>query len=118
VTYSETSYSPEVVAVDLPPSRARPVPSLRVWPNPSAAGARIELNGFPEIERAAVSIGIFDVRGRLITAVARGMPGSLAVDGLAWDGRDSRGRALPAGIYFLRVRAGDRTLGTKLLIVR
>jgi hypothetical protein len=37
---------------------------------------------------------------------------------IAWDGRDDRGTLLPAGVYFLHLRAGRHTLTRKLSIVR
>ncbi|MGH7596920.1 MAG: choice-of-anchor Q domain-containing protein, partial [bacterium] len=37
---------------------------------------------------------------------------------LRWDGKDDRGVALPSGVYFYRLRAGDILAIKKMLIVR
>ena len=35
-----------------------------------------------------------------------------------WDGRDSDGHAMRAGIYFLRLHAEDRSLNRKVVVMR
>jgi hypothetical protein len=74
-----------------------PPPSLRVYPNPFTQGARI-------IASRWEFLAVYDVQGRMVRSWgSRGaMPavmGPLTVD---WNGSDSKGRALPSGIYFVQ----------------
>ena len=65
-----------------------------------------------------VSIRIFDVVGRSIrTLDSTGLsPGSYLIP---WDGRDSSGRAVSNGIYFVRASADERDHQTsKVLVIR
>jgi hypothetical protein len=79
---------------------------LRAWPNPARRAIRFELPGDP----GSREIEILDAAGRLI---ARIMPGSFP----EWDGCDRRGRPMPAGSYFARVR-GSRAAPVHLALVR
>jgi len=76
-------------------------------PNPATAAATIAF-GLPA--RAHVRVGVYDVRGRLVSTLAdRDFdPGRHE---LRWDGRDSGGARVHAGIYFWRMTssAGTRT---------
>jgi hypothetical protein len=68
-------------------------------------------------ERADVAVGIYDVRGRLIT-VPYGealLPGKYA---FAWDGRDSSGKQLGSGIYFCRITAGTHIKTSKVVLLK
>jgi flagellar hook assembly protein FlgD len=35
-----------------------------------------------------------------------------------WDGKSAEGRDAPAGVYFLRLRAGEREEATKIVLSR
>jgi hypothetical protein len=37
---------------------------------------------------------------------------------LTWSGNDSRGHSLTAGIYFIRLRAGDATVERKVVLLK
>jgi hypothetical protein len=37
---------------------------------------------------------------------------------LAWDGRDDGGRAVPAGVYYVRLLAADRAFTRKVTYLR
>jgi len=102
----------EIVAAD-------PIPRFAFKgfaPNPlSGSGAF-----FVELGESAnrVSIRIFDVAGRSVrTLTATGLsPGSYSIP---WDGRNSAGRAVPNGIYFVRAGADEQDHQTsKVLVIR
>jgi flagellar hook assembly protein FlgD len=65
-----------------------------------------------------LEVGIFDVTGRRVHTLAKGL--FTAGDReLVWDGRDSAGRQLPAGVYFASVSsAKGKSEGTKLLMLK
>jgi len=80
-------------------------------PNPSSGSARVTL-GLPRDE--AVAADVFDLAGRRVRELLRGrLPAGSHV--ITWDGLDAGGRAAPAGLYLVRVRAGQRTAESRLV---
>jgi len=71
-------------------------------PNPFNAFARI---GYGTAKSAAVVIRIYDLNGVQVRTLenARKAPGRYEV---RWDGRDSKGGPVPAGLYFCSVSIG------------
>jgi hypothetical protein len=107
--------------VDPAPSGVRPgsssPPSLlyvAAAPNPfdNATSIRWEL-----ARTSRVRVDVFDVRGaRVVTLLdaARGAgPGEVQ-----WRGRDNRGQAVAAGVYFIRVEALGETQAKRVVLVR
>ncbi|MBM3330997.1 T9SS type A sorting domain-containing protein [candidate division WOR-3 bacterium] len=85
---------------------------LEVWPNPSLGHVRLR---FSLIAPSQARLEVFDFAGRLVkTAVqARLHSGSHVVD---WDGTDSRGHYVPAGVYFCNLVAEDRRFSRKVVL--
>lgn len=83
-------------------------------PNPAQGPVRL---GFTLPEPTHVVLSLHDVQGRLVREIARGTLGAGAHDAL-WDGRDDAGGELPAGIYLLRLAAGERVLVRRLARAR
>ncbi|MBM4118836.1 T9SS type A sorting domain-containing protein [bacterium] len=102
---------PNSVAVPfLPGAGAR----LSAWPNPARPATTF---AFALPRAARVALSVHDVTGReLVTLVADSF--GAGTHAVAWDGRDAGGRALPSGLYLLRLRAGDELLAGKLLLLR
>jgi flagellar hook assembly protein FlgD len=62
-------------------------------------------------------VSIVDAQGRLVrTLASRSMPAG--AHALSWDGRDDRGAAAAAGIYFAVVRSGEREAKTRVALLR
>ena len=82
-----------------------------VRPNPfrSSASLRFALPTGREVR-----CDVFDVTGRLVTTLLDDRIGAGPHD-LVWDGRDRTGAVMPGGVYFLRLRAGDRTRTAKIV---
>ncbi len=75
-----------------------------VSPNPSRGGTVFRFS-LPASGR--VRLSVFDAQGRLVTLVDdEERPAGEHV--VHWSGRDASGRALPAGLYVVRLSAGDR----------
>lgn len=83
------------------------------WPNP--AGSVVHF-GFASGVSAPVELAVFDVRGRrLHTWTGHPEPGSLTVP---WGFVDQTGREVPSGVYFVRLRIGDRQLTRSFVRIR
>ena len=69
----------------------------------------------PRAER--VTLALFAANGaRLRTIVDGTLPAGRHA--LAWDGRDERGARLPAGVYWARLQAGERSIERPFVIIR
>lgn len=83
-------------------------------PNPFVHGTSL---AFDLARDAEVRLAIHDVAGRVVrTLVAAGMSRGAHV--ATWDGRDDTGRLAAAGVYFVRLEAGDRSETMRLARVR
>ncbi len=67
--------------------------------------------------RADVTVDIHDARG---ARVQRVFSGSLEAGerALSWDGRDTQGRTVASGVYFVRALVGGEQLVGRLVVVR
>jgi hypothetical protein len=87
---------------------------LRSTPNPFAEGALVE---YALPEAGDVKLEVFDVAGRLVNVLLDEVRPAGA-GSVAWEGTDSQGHPVPAGIYFCRLTAGEQTRKTKILRLR
>ncbi len=97
------------------------IAGIAVEPNPFTGAVRIRIDLTDDAVARAPEAGvmILDAAGRrvreLAAAPASG-PGTARI--LSWDARDDRGREVPAGMYWVRVRAWDRQIARPILRVR
>jgi hypothetical protein len=85
-----------------------------MYPNPAARRLVIS---YQIATSEPVEVKVFDAAGRLVRSVASGMhePGYYS---LVWDGCDGNGRAVSAGVYFVRMETSDYTRTEKAVLVR
>ncbi len=83
-------------------------------PNPVSGGALIDL---VLTASGPLEIGVYTVAGRRVTTP---FSGELAAGRhtLTWDAKDSSGRPLASGVYFLFVKTDDRVETQKVAVVR
>jgi hypothetical protein len=98
-----------------------------VFPNP--ARGRVELSLDPSKEQSAplrgsgasssdfqtksIELIIYDITGRIIRSFTlSSMPSALC-----WSGTDQSGRAVPAGVYFIRLKAEDKETIKKVILL-
>uniref|UniRef100_A0A832MKZ9 Cytochrome c domain-containing protein n=1 Tax=Eiseniibacteriota bacterium TaxID=2212470 RepID=A0A832MKZ9_UNCEI len=74
-----------------------------VSPNPFRGACDIAFT-LPRAGR--VDVRVFDLLGREVRSVARGLWREAGPSSVRWDGRDGAGRAAPAGVYFVSVQSG------------
>jgi hypothetical protein len=88
---------------------------LAVGPVP--AGSRVDiLYGVPA-GGVPVELRVLDVAGRVLRTVDSG-PRRAGQHRVSWDGRDDAGKVVAAGIYFVRLEAGERTWTRRAVLVR
>ena len=79
-------------------------------PNPFCGATTLRFSLPPAMAGARTSLSVYDLQGRLRArplAPVSCEPGDHAID---WRGCDARGRPLAAGVYYLRLQAGERIL--------
>ena len=84
------------------------------WPQPARGSARLS---FSLAGPAELDLSVFDMRGRRVARLAAGPFGSGPQE-RRWDGRDERGREMPAGLYIVRLEVAGQVLTRKLLLLR
>jgi hypothetical protein len=96
-------YAPPVVDSPVEVATAGRFALEAARPNPFRDGTRIAF----ELPAAGdVDLAIYDVTGRLVRTLATG-PHPAGARTVTWDGADESGRRAAAGVYFVRLRAGD-----------
>ena len=87
---------------------------LPTVPNPARGAIAIR---YSVARTSDVDVQVYDPAGRLVRTwrSADVGPGSHS---MSWDGRDARGRKLPSGVYFLRLRAGDFVADRRVTLAR
>ncbi|MFH1278038.1 MAG: FG-GAP-like repeat-containing protein [Candidatus Eisenbacteria bacterium] len=68
-------------------------------------------------ERQEVDLSVYDISGRLVRTLQRGMLDAGEHDVL-WDGRSSTGDPGASGVYFYRLTAGGETHTKKMILIR
>jgi len=84
------------------------------YPNPFRAGTSIV---FDLPQPSHVRLDVYNVAGRRIATVADRDFGS-GRHAVAWNGVDSAGRSVPAGIYFYKIDTGSRAATKKMIVVK
>jgi hypothetical protein len=84
------------------------------FPNPFAGSTAVRFY-LPADRR--VSVGIYDVRGRLLRTLADGTCPA-GVNEIRWDGTSTEGGRAAPGIYFLRLEAGNQSQVRKVTLLR
>lgn len=85
------------------------------YPNPFNPMTRIR---YELARRSSVSLGIYDVAGRLVRRLVRGEelgPGNHSV---LWDGLDDSGHRAASGVYFYRLKVLDFTDTRKMVLLK
>jgi hypothetical protein len=85
------------------------------YPNPFGLSTVIPY--YVAFPGADARLAVFDAKGRLVRTLFDGWtkPGAATV---RWDGRDSQGRRVPAGMYFYHLKVGSHTWSKKMTTAR
>ena len=113
----ETAWMSDVVVEDVTTSvdisSGFPARLNSPWPNP--AGSTVHL-GFAIGAAGDAELSVYDVRGRRLHFWSgHAQPGELT---FPWNFIDESGRPASSGVYFVRLRVGDRVLSRSFVRVR
>ena len=87
---------------------------MQNYPNPFNPSTSI---GFTLPEAGHVSLNIYDMTGRLVTTLVEGnlTEGVHMVD---WNGLDSSGSMVSAGVYFYTLESSDMMMTKKMILMK
>jgi hypothetical protein len=88
--------------------------NVKIFPNPGASRGFIR---FATTRSGPVQATLHDVTGRRIRQLFGETLGA-GDHTIAWDGHAGDGRALPAGVYHVRVSSVEGTLGARYVVLR
>ena len=88
---------------------------LSASPNPATAGVNLR---FTLAVAERVDAEVFDVSGRRVRSLMRGERLRAGAQSVAWDRNDDRGRSLAGGVYLVRIRAGNTSALTRVLLLK
>jgi hypothetical protein len=88
---------------------------LSVCPNPFGASSHIR---FQLPEQASVRMAVFDLRGRQVRTLVSGEVRPAGEYEVVWDGRTDQGTPTGAGVYFIKLAAGEATWVTRAVRLR
>jgi flagellar hook assembly protein FlgD len=99
-----------------------------LFPNPFATDLTIDVLVHEPAryskDRAAVaqpgisSVRVYDVKGRLVRSLMIDEVLHPGVHTLGWDGTDEAGTRVAAGVYYCRLRIGERSLTRRVILLR
>jgi M6 family metalloprotease-like protein len=84
------------------------------YPNPFNPSTTIS---FSLPEKAQINLSIYNVEGRLINTL-KDEAFSEGITRVEWDGKDHHGVSVSSGIYLYRLKAGNRVLTKKMVMLR
>jgi hypothetical protein len=94
---------------------------LNICPNPFTERTEIKLNtGHSASEGLAaggIGLKIYDASGQLVKDFSCSTPNVLRPTFVVWDGTSDRGKRLPAGVYIVRLEAGEFRQVQKLVLL-
>ncbi len=120
---AQSVYNTYVGAGGAPPDVA-PVSEMRARNQPNPFTRTTTIN-YQLTRPGLVSLKVYNVTGQLVRTLVDGTSPSAAsprgegrVGSVSWDGRDERGRMAAAGVYLYQLRAGDKALTRKMVLLR
>jgi hypothetical protein len=101
---------------------------LSIYPNPARGSVSIRFASrvvSPDTEKhithytSHMTLVVHDLSGRAVRSFHISKSPNLQINKLSWDGRDNTGQLVSSGVYFVKLRAGDKCCqARKLLFLR
>jgi len=84
------------------------------YPNPFNGTTKIN---YSLKDSGEMSLDIFNVKGQLVKTIYRGKSGKGSFS-TVWNSKDDRGNPCSNGIYFYKLRTGDKTQVRKMMLMK
>ncbi|MBD3236837.1 MAG: hypothetical protein GF330_09045 [Candidatus Eisenbacteria bacterium] len=110
---------PSSQGVEDGPVVALPSALRAIEPNPLGGGqaATLRLRLSEHAAAGAARLDVVDLNGRLVRNLVDGaLPAGIST--LTWDGRDARGNAVGAGVYYIRLTTTENSDAIKAVVIR
>ena len=104
-----------VTSLETLPGDATGGVALRSFPNPSGQVTTIRYS-IPSA--SSVTLRVYDAAGSLVSALVDHATLAAGERSVAWDGRDSSGRQVAAGVYLVRLEAGGARTTDRIVRIR
>jgi len=115
---NESKFSNEVSAAAKSNSDQTNIPDVLIlfqnYPNPFNPETLLQFNVPSEMD---VSLSIWNTRGQLMKILVH-QKESPGLHHVIWNGKDSFGRNVPSGTYFVRLKSDRYILSQKMLLIR
>ncbi len=85
------------------------------YPNPFRNSTTIK---FEVNSPASTSITVYNIKGQVVRHLVQSQKFSPGEQTIIWDGQDDRGRTVPAGIYFYKIRSGWYSSTKKMILIK
>ena len=85
------------------------------YPNPFNPSTTVS---FDLPERATVNLAIYDLAGQMVRTLVAAETVAAGRHEVVWNGRDTAGRAVAAGVYFCRLDAGGYSQTVRMALVK
>ena len=113
LVYDSTDYIPPTLGIaELPTS-----PPLAFHKAKPSIFHNSTLLSYTLPSQTQVDLRVYDATGKLVKTLVDAEEGP-GVKEIVWNGRDDKGRLLPNGVYFCRLKASGRSLVRKLVLLR
>lgn len=90
---------------------------LAASPNPFSNGTELRFSLGSAAAGSNVRLSLVDASGRVVRTLVNGsLPAGAHT--ISWDGRDDRGRAVGAGVFFARLQSADGSSSQKLVLMK
>jgi len=115
-TYGDSPLTGGGVVVTLDDAQPTDYALTQNYPNPFNPSTTIEFNVGVD---SHVSINVYDITGRLVSTIADGYYQS-GTDGysVTWNGLDSQGRMVSAGLYIYTLQTDNQTITRKMVLMK
>lgn len=84
------------------------------YPNPFNPSTTIAYNLGKD---TLVNLDIYNIKGQLVRNLHSGLQ-NRGTHNVVWNGKDNQGRATSSGFYFYRLKAGDKQITRKILMLK
>jgi hypothetical protein len=110
---TEIWYAMAPVTTDVPRVASTGDGELSSWPNPARRSLML---GWALVSPGWARVEVFDVRGRHVRTLREG-PFSAGNHVLTWDGLDTQGRPVSAGVYWCRASTRSTEAARKVVLI-